>query len=210
MIPIDRPQHLGRKTLALMILQGSVPGVAMLIFVIVLSFFKTDLNLISTSEVVTLGQIFPIIGSNLQNISTLLVPFIFFLAVLFMCLGIVINILRYQFFVFTLEEFGLRLRKGVLRVEEISIPYRQMQNVDVTRPLVYRIFGISRLVVLSAGHEQAGEGDQTDTVFDPIDKEVADIIRELLGRRIGVQVIEHETEADQQNKQDRAKKVADL
>jgi uncharacterized membrane protein YdbT with pleckstrin-like domain len=85
-----------------------------------------------------------------------------------------------------------------------------MQNVDVTRPLVYRLFGISRLVVLSAGHEQAGEGDQTDTVFDPIDSEVAEEIRVLLGRRIGVQVIEHETEADQQNIQAKSQKVADL
>jgi uncharacterized membrane protein YdbT with pleckstrin-like domain len=210
MIPIDRPQHLGRKTMALMILQGAVPGIALLIFVIILSFSKTNLELINSSEVITIGQIFPIIGNNLQNISENIVPMVFFLAILFMCIGIIINILRYQFFVFTLEEFGLRLRKGVLRVEEISIPYRQMQNVDVTRALVYRIFGISRLVVLSAGHEQADEGDQTDTVFDPIDSEIAEEIRVLLGRRIGVQVIEHETEADQQNIQAKSQKIADL
>jgi uncharacterized membrane protein YdbT with pleckstrin-like domain len=85
-----------------------------------------------------------------------------------------------------------------------------MQNVDVTRPLFYRIFGLSRLVILSAGHEQAEEGDQTDTVFDPIDSEVADQIRILLGRRIGVQVIEHETEADQQDTLARSQKVSDL
>lgn len=196
--------------MALMILQGAVPGIALLIFVIILSFSKTNLELINSSEVVTIGQIFPIVGNNLQNISQNVIPLVFFLAVLFMCIGVIVNILRYQFFVFTLEEFGLRLRKGVLRVEEISIPYRQMQNVDVTRPLVYRLFGISRLVVLSAGHEQAGEGDQTDTVFDPIDSEVAEEIRVLLGRRIGVQVIEHETEADQQNIQAKSQKVADL
>jgi hypothetical protein len=35
-------------------------------------------------------------------------------------------------------------------------------------------------------------------------------IRVLLGRRIGVQVIEHETEADQQNIQAKSQKVADL
>jgi uncharacterized membrane protein YdbT with pleckstrin-like domain len=85
-----------------------------------------------------------------------------------------------------------------------------MQNVDVTRPLFYRILGLSRLVILSAGHEQVEEGDQTDTVFDPIDSEIAEEIRTLLGRRIGVQVIEHEIEADSQDAMARSKNIDDL
>ncbi len=210
MIPIGRPEHLGRKTFVIMLLQGALPGVVLLFLVIVLSFSTENISAEINNNLDTISGIFPIVGDNLQNLGSTFIPLVFFLAILLGCIGIIISALRYQYFIFTLEEFGIRLRKGVLRVIEISIPYRQMQNVDVTRPLFYRIFGLSRLVILSAGHEQAEEGDQTDTVFDPIDSEVADQIRILLGRRIGVQVIEHETEADQQDTLARSKKVSDL
>ncbi len=210
MIPIGRPEHLGRKTFVIMLLQGALPGVVLLFLVIALSFSTENITTQINSNLETISGIFPIVGDNLQNLGSTFIPLVFFLAILLGCIGIIISALRYQYFIFTLEEFGIRLRKGVLRVIEISIPYRQMQNVDVTRPLFYRIFGLSRLVILSAGHEQAEEGDQTDTVFDPIDSEVADQIRILLGRRIGVQVIEHETEADQQDTLARSQKVSDL
>lgn len=210
MIPIGSQQHLGKKTFIIMLLQGALPGVVLLFLVIILHF--SGINIVNdiNNNVENINTIFPTIGNNLQNFESMLVPLIFFLAILLGCIGIIVNSLRYRFYVFTLEEFGIRLRKGVLHVVEITIPYRQMQNVDVTRSLVYRILGLSRLVILSAGHEQAGEGDQTDTVFDPIDSEVAEEIRVLLGRRIGVQVIEHESEADQQDALARSQKVMDL
>ena len=157
MIPVGRPQHLGRKTF--------IP---------------------------------------------LFIPVLFFLAIIFGAIGIVINILQYNFSTFTLEEFGLRLKKGVLRIEEISIPYRQMQDVDVTRPIIYRLFGLSRLVVFSAGHEEPGEPDQTNTIFDPMDYEIAEEIRVLLGRRIGVQVIEGEKEADREELAAKSRPAPDL
>jgi len=210
MIPVGRPQHLGRKTFVLMILQGALPGIVLLIIVIVFSFFKDSLVVDLSTNLNTVEEIVPMIGSNLRSLIPVFIPIVFLLGIIFGGIGIFISTLRYKFFTFTLEEFGLRLRKGVLRVEEVSIPYRQMQNVDITRPFVYRILGLSRLVVLSAGDEQSLEGDQIDTVFDPIDSEIAEEIRGLLGRRIGVQVVEHESEADQQEKELEAKNVADL
>ncbi len=196
MIPLDRDNHLGTKTLIIFILQGTLPGVALLVLVIFLSIFKSSITSGILSNIETVSQILPIFGNNLRNLVPVFIPLIFFLAIIVGGVGIIINTLRYKFFLFTLEEFSLKLRKGVLRITEISIPYRQMQNVDITRPLLYRFFGLSRLVILSAGHEQDNEGDQTDTVFDPIDFEIAEGIRGFLGRRIGVQVTESEQEAD--------------
>lgn len=210
MIPEGKPQHLGRKTFVLMILQGALPGIILLVLVIVLSSFKEYVTTSISTNLVTLREILPIIGDSLQSLVPVFIPIIFFLAIIFGSIGIIINTLRYNFFLFTLEEFSFKLRKGVLRVEEISIPYRQMQNVDVTRPLVYRLLGISRLVVISAGNEQSMDGDQVDTVFDPIDKEIAETIRVILDRRIGVQVIEHETEADKKEAELKAKELENL
>jgi len=190
-----------------MFLKGVAPGLVLMILVVVLSFFKETIaqNLITNLSL--MSEAIPSLGNIISSFIPLLIPALFFLAVILGCLGIIINILQYKFFVFTIEEFGLRLKKGVLNIEEIVIPYRQMQNIDVTRPLIYRLFGISRLVIFSAGHEQVGEPEQTDTVFDPIDCELAQKIRELLGRRIGVQVVEHESEADRENFVDKIKSI---
>lgn len=196
MIKNEVPQHLGRKTLILMFIQGVLPGVILFLLVIVLSFIKPSLFYDLNNKLITTNEIVSIISNNLPDINSLLIPATFFLAVILSGLGIIINILRYHFFVFTLEEFSLKLRKGILNVEEISIPYRQIQNVDITRPFIYRLIGLSRLVIVSAGNEQSLDGDQVDTVFDPIDYEIAEEIREILDRRIGVQIIEHESEAN--------------
>ncbi len=210
MIPEGIPQHIGRKTLVLMILQGALPGIIFLFFVILLSAFEESINSSLVANINTLKEIVPVLGDSLQSLVPSFIPIIFFLGIIFGGIGIIINALRYKFFLFTLEEFSFKLRKGVLRVEEISIPYRQMQNVDVTRPFIYRILGISRLVVISAGNEQSMDGDQVDTVFDPIDKEIAEEIREILDRRIGIQVIEHETEADRKEAELKARELENL
>ena len=197
MIPVGRPQHLGQKTFIIMILRGALPGILLLIIVIILSFFKDSLIQNMTGNLTLVGQAVPAFGSNIMTFIPLLFPVLFFLAMIFGGLGIILSALQYHFFIFTLEEFGIKLKQGILSFEEITIPYRQMQDVDVTRPLIYRLFGLSRLVIFSAGHEESNEPDKTNTVFDPMDCEIAEEIRTILDRRIGVQVIEHETEADQ-------------
>lgn len=208
MIPVGRPQHLGRKTLAMMILRGVAPAVVLLILVIIFSFFKD--SIIQQMTFTTVGSITPPVSNGFASLIPLFIPTIFFLAIIFGGIGIIMSSLQYSFFTFTLEEFGLKLKRGVFNVEEITIPYRQMQDVDVTRPIIYRLFGLSRLVVFSAGHEKPNEPEQTDTVFDPIDYEIAEEIRQLLERRIGVQVIEHENEADSEELAAKAKVAPDL
>ena len=200
MIPIGKPEHLGKRTLIIMIIQGLLPSVALLFLVIFLSLFKESFSSFMTTSLYTVSEITPVIGNSLYSFIPNIIPTIFLLAILFGGIGTIISSLRYNFFTFSIEEFGLKLRKGILKVIEINIHYRQMQNVDITRPLIYRLLGLSRLVIFSAGHEQAGEEEQTDTTFDPIDFEIAEEIKELLGRRIGVQVIEHESEADAEAK----------
>jgi uncharacterized membrane protein YdbT with pleckstrin-like domain len=193
-----------------MILRGIAPGIFLLFLVVFFSFFKDSFLQYSVNSVSIVGGTMPSIGGGLVTFLPKLIPVIFFLAIIFICIGFVISTLQYRFFVFTLEEFGLRLRKGILNVEEITIPYRQMQDVDVTRSIIYRLLGLSRLVVFSAGHEQPGEPEQTDTVFDLIDFEIGEDIRILLGRRIGIQVIEHETEADEEELAAESKPAVDL
>ena len=92
------------------------------------------------------------------------------------------------------------MRHGILNRRENSIPYRQIQDVDTEQGILYRLFGLSRLVIITAGHEEGGEKGDAEVWLEPINTNIAEEIQEQLEREIGVQVVEGEKEADQQAK----------
>jgi uncharacterized membrane protein YdbT with pleckstrin-like domain len=97
----------------------------------------------------------------------------------------------------------MKMRRGVTNQRVISIPYRQIQAVNVVRSLAYRFFGVSKLVMITAGHDDPGTNEEADTVLDPIDKDTAEEIRVFLERKIGVQVIEGAVQADKEEEADK-------
>ncbi|MCX6718979.1 MAG: PH domain-containing protein [Candidatus Taylorbacteria bacterium] len=194
MIKVGKEHHLGIRTLLFMFLQRLTPAFFLLLIAFVLFVTRDTLFQGFASSVNEVWQInSPISFEGFIQIIALL-------AVIIVCLGVIIAYLQYYFFTFTLAEFDLRLQKGILTIEKVSIPYRQIQDVDVTRNIIYRIFGVSRLVVMSAGHEDPMDKDADRTIFDPIDSRIAEDIRLLLERRIGVQVIEGEEAADKEER----------
>lgn len=58
--------------------------------------------------------------------------------------------------------------------------------------MYYRNYTISRLVIITAGEDdnKGAMGESTDSVFDPIDADIAEEIRSLLQKKIGVQIVE--------------------
>jgi len=93
---------------------------------------------------------------------------------------------------FSLQEFDLKMRSGIIEKKETSLPYRQIQSVDIVRGPMHQILGLSKLVMLTAGHEEAGEKGLTEVVLEPIDKGFAEEVRNALQERIGVQVVREE------------------
>ena len=59
-----------------------------------------------------------------------------------------------------LDDDALKIRRGILSKEETAIPYRQIQDVDIEQNISDRIWGVARLAILTAGHEEAKEGDE--------------------------------------------------
>ena len=143
-----------------------------------------------------LSGYFSFIASNTTTAAHVISSLVSFIAVIVLVVAVILFIigytiarLQYRNYTFTLEEYDLKLKRGIFDIEEVSIPYRQIQSVDITKPFVYDLFGVCRLVLMTAGHEEADAKDESDTVFDPIDKDIAVEIRELLQKRIGVQII---------------------
>ena len=63
--------------------------------------------------------------------------------------------LRYKRRRYRLNEMGLRIRRGLVWHAEISVPYSRIQHTDVSRGPVERWFGLSTLIVHTAGTENA-------------------------------------------------------
>jgi len=125
---------------------------------------------------------------------------VFVISLILIIVGFIIGWLEYINYAYTLSEFDLRMRRGVLNRREISIPYRQIQDVDIDRNFANILLGLSRIVMQTAAHEEADEKGMTEVVLEPVDKAIALDLRDILERRIGVQVVEDEKAADVEEK----------
>ena len=202
MIVIGQPQHLGRRTLALFVSRRTSIGVICFIIAAVVYFIGPSLAL-GISGVASLGGgishgVTATVSAAVSYISVLL----FLASVILFLMGVIVALIQYQNYIFVLDEFSLKMRRGFLNHLEVSIPYRQIQDINLVRTLPHRMFGVSRLIMITAGHEEEKEHDETDTIFDPIDADLAEEIRTFLERRIGVQIIEGTVQADKEEKVD--------
>ena len=207
MITLGQPQHLGNKTLMLILSRRTT--VAFILFIVngALVFLIPSLA-IGMAGISSLGGSInqnnvTVITNGLVSLNTLL----FLGSIIIFLITLIIGFFQYRNFVFILDEFSLKIRKGILSEIEISVPYRQIQDINLLRTFSHRMFGVSRLIIITAGHEDVKEHDETDTVFDPIDADLAEEIRSFLERRIGVQVIEGTTQADSEEVSAQAGKV---
>lgn len=69
--------------------------------------------------------------------------------------------LRYDCTWYVLTERALRIRRGLIVIQETTITYENVQNVSVTQGPLQRLFGISNIVVETAGGGAAsGQSEQ--------------------------------------------------
>jgi len=111
---------------------------------------------------------------------------------------VVIARLEYRNYTYTFGEFDLIMKEGIIDKRENSIPYRQIQDVNVERNLAHQFMGLSRLVMRTAGHEESEEHEMAEIILEPIDKAMAEEIRTMLQRKVGVQIVEDEKVADRE------------
>lgn len=198
MIPLNQEQYLGKKAFYLHALKNLAPGLIMLVLAIAVLLLKTQV----TSLVLFVYKSFGFSGLDAarytdQSFIYIAIALAGF-AVLIMLTGISTARLNYRNFSFTFEEFGMRMKKGIVKIIEVTIPYRQMTNVEIERSLWHQIFGTSKIIINTASNEVDDEKNETDIVLDPINKELAEEIRLTLQRKIGIQVVESDVKADRE------------
>ncbi|HEX7586270.1 MAG TPA: PH domain-containing protein [Patescibacteria group bacterium] len=103
---------------------------------------------------------------------------------------ILVSYLKYSMFKFRLDADIFKINRGVFSKEEIAIPYRRIESVDIRRNLIHQLFGVSRInIETTIDSESTGDSkqDSSDEVFPAIDSTLARKIQEELTTRANVQ-----------------------
>lgn len=115
------------------------------------------------------------------------------LAALFVVVSLItflVSWLVYVNYQFALGENALKIKRGIINKEEVAIPYRQIQDVDIDRDLGFQMMGLSRVVILTAGHDDEKPGnDRSEGVFPALDKDLAEWLQKELLDRANVQKV---------------------
>lgn len=94
--------------------------------------------------------------------------------------------LTYRFWRYQLAEDALKVEKGIIWKKYISIPYERIQNVDIYRGVLARIFGLSDLQIQTAGYSggygRYGKGE-SEGKLPGIDMQLAEQLREELVKK---------------------------
>lgn len=175
----------GKRTLVALLVIRFIPAFLFLIAVLIFQIAKPAL---STSIEKLYGQSSELF---LQSYSYVVGVGLLLFIVLAIIL-IVAAYVEYISFTYAIDDDAFKTQTGIIDIKEMSVLYRHIQNVDIDRPLVYRLMNMSRLVILTAAHqdnEHKDEHDETEVVIDMIDDTEAQTLQEELLNRSNVETV---------------------
>ena len=171
-------QRFGKRTFVLMISTQMVPSV--ILFFAAIFFSVAQLNGIFNKTP------FAPWGMDVTLIIWAIFVLTFFITYF-------VTYLVYDNYLFMLGDEALRIKRGILAKEEIAIPYRQIQDVDVEQSITDRMWGVARVAILTAGREEGkgedGSDDESEGVFPALEKGLADRLQSELLRRTDIQKV---------------------
>lgn len=172
-------QKLGIKVFYYYLSKRVVVGILLL----VVSFFISSTK---GALVTKMALIIPLTTSLTS--ANFLVNGLFVLSVLLVLFGVVTSWINYISCKYTLDENALSIRRGILNKKEVFIPYRQIENINIDQTLNFKMMGISKLTIETAGGDN-NNGGEPEGVFEVIDSKIAKSIREYILQRMNTEPI---------------------
>lgn len=71
--------------------------------------------------------------------------------VLYLFTLLIMSLLIYNNFTFEVDSDGLKIEQGVIHRLHVSVPFEQIQNVNIERTITDRILGVARISIETAG-----------------------------------------------------------
>ena len=174
-------QRLGRKTLWVFIIDRISTAVVFLVIAIILLAVNENGMLAETPW----GDL-----SNYGVMGALIASSVFIIA---FAITLLVSWLIYANYQFALQDDAIKIRRGIFEREEIAIPYRQIQDVDIEQDITDRALGVCRLVVLTAGHEDEKKPEgESEGILPVLDRSIAEELQSELLKRANVQKVTEE------------------
>jgi len=129
-------------------------------------------------------------ASSFTDILNFLIFWLSWATVVAFIITILLSWLEYTMFQFNLGTDIFKIKRGVFAKEEIAIPYRRIESVDIRRNLIHQLFGVSRINIETTIDSQSSadsKKDSSDEVFPVVDYILAQTIQEELTKRANVQ-----------------------
>ena len=177
---MDTKQKLGIKVFYYYLSKRISFGIILLVVSIIVAFSKISL-ISKLSSLISLNGAITIINY--------LVYILFIISVLLILGALFISWLSYINCDYTLSENALSIRRGILTKKEVSIPYRQIQNIDIEQSFNYRMMGVSKLVILTAGNDNKDKEGEAEGIFEIIDSDNAKKIKEYILEKSNIQIL---------------------
>ena len=170
-------QPLGKKVFWLFFLQISPAAIVMFFLFIIIFILSFQPFLASTAY------------GNMQNFSVTATLICFLLFLLIAGISFAYSWLSYINYKFCMAEDSFKIKRGIINKTEDAIPYRQIQDVDIERDFFFLILGLSKVIILTAGHEDEKnrEDDESEGVIPAVDKKLGEWLQAELLKRADIQ-----------------------
>lgn len=87
-------------------------------------------------------------------------PIVFGGAILFYALALYVSAaLAYNYFFYSIDETGFQKEYGIIHKHSVSVPYSNIQNVNISRSLIDRLLGLARINIETAGSASIDDRD---------------------------------------------------
>lgn len=166
---MDKERKLGLRVFYYYLSRRLIFGFALIIFSIVCLLIK---------ESVLVKILFFLETETALGVISTFITVIFLASIAFLLGGIILAWIKYSSCTFVLNDFAISIKRGVLNKKEISIPYRQIQNVNLEQSFTDRIMRICKLIIQTAGNDESKE--EGEGVFEVIDLKIAEEIQTIL------------------------------
>jgi uncharacterized membrane protein YdbT with pleckstrin-like domain len=175
-------RKLGHKAFYILTLKKSTTAICFLVLEMVLLIIQSSGVLHSNPQI-----------SSLLGGAEFIVFLIFLVALI---VGLLAGYFSYIAFSYRVDDNSFLTERGITSRQETSLPFRQIQNVDIEQSLIYRIMGVCDLVILTAGHEDKQDAgkNESEIVLPALDITVAHDLRTYLLERANVQEVKPENQ----------------
>ena len=180
-VPEEVYHTMGKKTFWIFFLERAHAAFILLILTIALFVIAQQSFLAST----------PV--GNLTNYTVMAAWICLALFLAALAITFLVAWLIYVNFKYCLGDDSLKIKRGILNKEEVAIPYRQIQDVDIKRDISFQMLGLSRIVILTAGHDDDKPGsDESEGILPALDRDLAEWMQAELLKRANVQKVTEE------------------